>query len=259
TPFINKEKPTPVDEAASLAWFLENVFYKVASEIQAKIDNEMEVPAEEVKQLIELGFWPGGDRDGNPNVTADSTKKVANMLRTILFRCYYRDFRNVKRRITFRGVEKYLDILQDLFYENSFNPKENPEDETSKILDNLRSLKDVLQNEHDGLFVELIEDLTRKVLTFGCYFTTLDIRQDSSILRDTFNYLVTNNNQTGIVLDTIRESEEEKEKLIAFSELDLVHDETAAPLVADTLDVIRLLKDIQRAGSERAAQRFIIS
>jgi phosphoenolpyruvate carboxylase len=31
TPFINKEKPTPVDEAISLAWYLENVFYKVAS------------------------------------------------------------------------------------------------------------------------------------------------------------------------------------------------------------------------------------
>src|SRR5690606_26186381 len=67
TPFINKEKPTPVDEAASLAWFLENVFYKVASEIQSNIDSELEVPTEDVKQLIELGFWPGGDRDGNPN------------------------------------------------------------------------------------------------------------------------------------------------------------------------------------------------
>jgi len=67
TPFINKEKPTPVDEAASLAWFLENVFYKVASEIQSKIDSEMEVPVEEMRQLIELGFWPGGDRGTSPN------------------------------------------------------------------------------------------------------------------------------------------------------------------------------------------------
>ncbi|MGO1244448.1 MAG: phosphoenolpyruvate carboxylase [Sphingobacterium sp.] len=259
TPFINKQKPTPVDEAASLAWFLENVFYRVASEIQAKIDSEMEVPVEEVKQLIELGFWPGGDRDGNPNVTAESTKTVANMLRTILFRCYYRDFKNVKRRITFRGAEKYLDILQDLFYDNSFHPKENPEDETSIILDNLRALKEVLDTQHDGLFAELVEDLTRKVLTFGCYFTTLDIRQDSSILKDTFNYLVKNNNDTQLDLEMISNSEDEKEKTMPFTELDLTHNEQAEPLVADTLDVIRLLKDIQHAGSERAAQRFIIS
>ena len=119
TPFINKNKPTPVDEAASLAWFLENVFYKVASEIQSFIDDELDVDTEEVRQLIELGFWPGGDRDGNPNVSVESTKKVAALLRTILFRCYYRDFRIVRRRITFRGVEEYMENLQTLFYETA--------------------------------------------------------------------------------------------------------------------------------------------
>ncbi|MFD1771070.1 phosphoenolpyruvate carboxylase [Sphingobacterium suaedae] len=259
TPFINKQKPTPVDEAASLAWFLENVFYKVASGIQSKIDQEMEVPIEEVKQLIELGFWPGGDRDGNPNVTAESTKKVANMLRTILFRCYYRDFRIVKRRITFRGTEKNLDLLQDLFYENSFNPKDNPTDDTAIILENLNAVKDVLNNQHDGLFVELVEDLIRKVTTFGCYFTTLDIRQDSSILRQTFNYLVERHPETNLNLVQIQHSEEEKEKQIPFTEYALGYDEDADKLVIDTLQVIDLLKDIQRSGSERAAQRFIIS
>ncbi|WP_437918246.1 phosphoenolpyruvate carboxylase [Sphingobacterium sp. LRF_L2] len=259
TPFINKEKPTPVDEAASLAWFLENVFYKVASEIQSKIDSELEVPIEDVKQLIELGFWPGGDRDGNPNVTAESTRKVANMLRTILFRCYYRDFRIVKRRITFRGVEEYLDILQDIFYENSFNPVEHPTDDTAIILENLNAVKDVLNSRHNGLFVELVEDLIRKVITFGCYFTTLDIRQDSGILRKTFNYLLENNPETGIKLEDIVDSEQNKEKNITFSELHLGVDAQVDPLIQDTLQVIDLLKDIQRSGSERAAQRFIIS
>jgi len=28
TPFIKKEKPTPFDEAVSLIWYLENVFYE---------------------------------------------------------------------------------------------------------------------------------------------------------------------------------------------------------------------------------------
>ncbi|QBQ42163.1 phosphoenolpyruvate carboxylase [Sphingobacterium psychroaquaticum] len=258
TPFINKEKPTPIDEAASLAWFLENVFYKVASEIQSQIDNELEVPIEGVKQLIELGFWPGGDRDGNPNVTAESTKKVAAMLRTILFRCYYRDFRIVKRRITFRGVEKYLEVLQNLFYENSFNPQERPNDETATILENLNAVKDVLNQHHDGLFVELVEDLIRKVVTFGCYFTTLDIRQDSSILRNTFNYLVERNPDLGIAVGDL-ETEENKQKAITLSEKELSFGDDADALVVDTLSVIDLLKDIQKSGSERAAQRFIIS
>lgn len=259
TPFINKEKPTPVDEAASLAWFLENVFYKVASEIQSNIDSELELSTDDVTQLIELGFWPGGDRDGNPNVTVESTKKVASMLRTILFRCYYRDFRLVRRRITFRGTQKYLNLLQDLFYENSFNPAENPTDDTAKILENLNQVKEVLNTMHDGLFVELVEDLIRKVSTFGCYFTTLDIRQDSSVLRNAFNYLVERYPETGVDLQQVTTSEAEKEKNIPYTELSLGVDKDADKLVIDTLEVIELIKGIQKSGSERAIQRFIIS
>lgn len=260
TPFINKNKPTPVDEAASLAWFLENVFYKVASEIQAFIDDELDVDTEEVKQLIELGFWPGGDRDGNPNVSVDSTKKVAALLRTILFRCYYRDFRIVRRRITFRGVEEYMENLQTLFYENSFNPVEHPADETDNIITNLKAIKNVLEEYHNGLFVEIVDDLLRKVMTFGCFFTTLDIRQDSRILREATNYLIQHNQEkTGMPLDYLELSENDKQKALKFKELDLTVGEDADPLTKDTSGVIKLLKEIQRSGSERAAQRFIIS
>lgn len=260
TPFIKQQRPTPVDEAVSLAWYLENVFYKVTSGIQYKIDDALEVPSEDVKQLIELGFWPGGDRDGNPNVTVESTKKVAGMLRTILFRCYYRDFRIVKRRITFRGVEHYLDNLQGLFYTNSFHIVENPKDDTAEILENLNAIKDVLHSLHNGLFVELVEDLIRKVNTFGCYFTTLDIRQDSSVLRQTVNYLVQKYvAELDIKAEQFIGDEHAKQNAFPFNEAWLDYDDEAEPLIKDTIGVIRLLKDIQQSGGERAAQRFIIS
>src|SRR5690606_8702194 len=141
--------------------YLENVFYRVASEIQSKIDNELELPAQDVKQLIELGFWPGGDRDGNPNVTVESTKKVATMLRTILFRCYYRDFRIVKRRITFRGDEIYLDNLQQLFYNNSFNPSVTRNNDTEENRANHHDINEVLLESYDGLLKDVVEDLIR--------------------------------------------------------------------------------------------------
>lgn len=260
TPFIKKQRPTPVDEAVSLAWYLENVFYKVTSSILSKIDSELELPSDDVKQLVELGFWPGGDRDGNPNVTVESTSKVSTMLRTILFRCYYRDFRVIKRRITFHGVEEYLENLQELLYNNSFNVVENPVDETGTILENLTNIKKVLLEVHDGLFVELVDDLIRKVNTFGCFFTTLDIRQDSSILRNTIQYLVEKyGDRTGLDASVLEAEEAEKQKAFAFNEEFIPAEDDADALVKDTLGVIDLLKDIQKAGSERAAQRFIIS
>src|SRR5690606_25541892 len=145
------------------------------------------------------------------------------------------------------------------FYENSFNPVENPTNDTRKILENLNAVKEVLNTMHEGLFVELVEDLIRKVSTFGCYFTTLDIRQDSSVLRNAFNYLVERYPETGLDLEKIRASEADKEKEITFTELSLDVEKDADALVVDTLQVVKLIKDIQKSGSERAAQRFIIS
>ncbi|MBC7915555.1 MAG: phosphoenolpyruvate carboxylase [Pyrinomonadaceae bacterium] len=257
TPFFNKSKPTPVDEAVSLAWFLENVFYHVVSNLQKQIENEFDGPSFINKQLIELGFWPGGDRDGNPNVTSKSTQDVSEILREILFRCYYRDFKNLKRRITFRGVEQYMDRLQELFYQNSFMRVDEPRDLQPEILENLESIKNVLVKDHDGLFLNAIDDLIRKVRLFGCYFASLDIRQDSRVLRKTHQscrqYL---SNALPVGYDDL--PEQEKLKQLPFEEADCPCDRLD-DLSNDTLQTIRLMKDIQYAGGEKASHRFIIS
>jgi len=260
TPFLQKNKPTPVDEARSLVWFLEHVLYQVVSDIQAMADNNFDKRPEGERQLIELGFWPGGDRDGNPNVTVESTKEVSALLRTVLFRCYYRDFRTIKRRITFKGVEKYMAALQDLFYENSFNPSEQPQNVQNNILHNLNEVKRVLTHYHDGLFVDLIEDLIRKVKLFGTYFSTLDIRQDSGILRKTYGFLhQTFPEETQVDPQFEKLTEEEKVESFNFIETSLDITAIADPLIADTLATIRYMKQIQEAGGEKAVHRFIIS
>ena len=40
TPFFKKQKPTPYDEAVSLIWYLENVFYHSVSKIHNYIRNQ---------------------------------------------------------------------------------------------------------------------------------------------------------------------------------------------------------------------------
>lgn len=258
TPFIKKDKPTPVDEAASLAWFLENIFYQVMAGIQAQLDETLELG--QVNPILQLGFWPGGDRDGNPNVTTQSTRSVSRMLRTILFRCYYRDFRVIKRRITFRGVETYMDALQTLLYENSFNPARELRNETDTILKNLEAIKSVLVSDHNGLFVREVEDLIRKVHIFGCYFASLDIRQDSSILRKAFLHIRKRlGDQKGRLEDFEALSEAEKIKSISFEEYDLQGNRIEDERLSDTVSVIRYMKEMQVNSGKKAAHRFIIS
>lgn len=256
TPFLNKEKPTPVDEAVSLAWFLENVFYQVVSHIEATVDNNFDVP--DVNKLVQLGFWPGGDRDGNPNVTSDSTKEVFTLLRTVLFRCYYRDFRVLKRRITFRGVEEYMGNLQEIFYNNSFNPSEHSTNVKNEIIQNLESVRRVLKQYHNSLFIETVDDLLRKVKVFGCFFASLDIRQDSSVLRAAYQALYEKDSPNN-KLEINALSEEEKIKAIKFSEKDLKLEGPIDPLIEDSLTIIRNIKEMQLSGGEEAVHRFIIS
>lgn len=259
TPFIKKEKPTPVDEAISLAWFLENVFYPVISTIRKQLGSNFE-SLESKDQIIQLGFWPGGDRDGNPNVRVESTKEVSALLRTVLFRAYYRDFRVLRRRITFRGVEQYMNNLQSVLYDNSFNPADEPENVKPYIIENLEAIKDVLTERHNGLFTELVDDLALKVKTFGCYFASLDIRQDSSILRKAHQIVREQTYPNALNKEQFDDlSEQEKNGSLQFKETTLSLDNIDDPLVADTFDVIKYIKTMQKAGGELACHRFIIS
>jgi phosphoenolpyruvate carboxylase len=258
TPFFNKTSPTPVDEAVSLAWFMENIFYYAAASIQAKVDEEFDGSGNH--QVIELGFWPGGDRDGNPNVTPKSTEEVVVHLRKVLFRCYYREFKDLKKRITFRGVNQAMGALEKIFYQNAFNNNPKPQNQQTEILTHLSTVKEVLEKDHYSLFVNLVDSLIRKVKLFGCYFATLDIRQDSRVLRDVHRYCIENSTLKNLVDSTYYEmSEEDKLKAIQFTEINYSPLEDADKLVLDTLRTIRLMKDIQQSGGEKACQRFIIS
>jgi phosphoenolpyruvate carboxylase len=78
TGFINQDKPTPYDEAVSLCWYLENIFYQSIPEIIQSLCAGLNLPLSEWKndRLVVIGFWPGGDRDGNPFVTSEITRKL---------------------------------------------------------------------------------------------------------------------------------------------------------------------------------------
>src|SRR5690606_11089516 len=73
TAFLNQKKPTAFDEAINLIWFLENVFYTAVGNISAYLFSVL--PDLDLKKnpIVKMGFWPGGDRDVNPNVLTDTS------------------------------------------------------------------------------------------------------------------------------------------------------------------------------------------
>jgi len=104
-------------------WYLENILYPSIGNIYNYINREVfDNSYDGENPFIELGFWPGGDRDGNPFVNGETTLKVADALRSAIVVCYYRDIRKLKRRLTFTGVDQIIAQLEQQLYENVFQP-----------------------------------------------------------------------------------------------------------------------------------------
>ncbi|UII21511.1 phosphoenolpyruvate carboxylase [Fulvivirga ligni] len=257
TPFFKKEKPTPYDEAVNLIWFLRHRFYRAAGKIMSEFKAQFPQEVSETNPLIRLGFWPGGDRDGNPFVNVDITKRVATELRAGVLKVYYEDVHHLRSRLTFKGVANVLASLEAKISENLANPG-NPSTLTKEeIIATLKKIQDTLWEQHNGLFSEMVDDLLRKVELFGLYFASLDIRQDSSVHTELMSQV---SKKTSALPDNYTDlSDEEKIDII------LNIDQTADPsifeddLLKDTIRSVNTIREIQKQNGEDGCHRYIIS
>lgn len=256
TPFFNKEKPTPLDEAMSLVWFLENVFYEACGNIMVSLKSNFPGIVDASKPVIKMGFWPGGDRDGNPYVMYDTTLKVANALRGSILKCYYLQLRKMKRRLTFKGLEKLVDTLEEQLYNNIFIPGKVTSINKEYILDILNQMKEIILGEHDGLFLHLVENLIIKVQTFGLHFAKLDIRQDSSIHIKLIKQLI---DEKRIPAEYLKWDDEAKISWLTENAGEINLPEFKDPVLKDVFESMKAMQYIQESNGEEGCDRYIIS
>jgi phosphoenolpyruvate carboxylase len=255
TAFFKKQKPTPYDEAVSMIWYLENVFYNACGKIISFMKNQFPEATDESRPVIRMGFWPGGDRDGNPFVTASTTRKVADALRGAAIKCYYLDVRKLRRRLTFDGVESILQELEDKLYRNIFIPEYKVDISSGEILETLRRIREIIIYQHNGLFVQLLNGLINRVEVFGLFFATLDIRQDSSIHGKVMEAFAAEG-----ILPGAYPGLSNKEKMKVLTELDHQKDlEIKDALARETLESVGAISYIQRTNGEQGCNRYIIS
>lgn len=258
TPFFKKEKPTPYDEAVNLIWYLENVFYHSVGTIYKYIYHNIFKDKSIDNEIIELGFWPGGDRDGNPFVTAEITRKVAERLRRSVIRNYYKDLRNIKRRLTFPEVEPFVSELEIKLYNLSFLQKDDSI-LLDEFIEKLINIKQILIEKYQSLFVEKVDDLLHKIQIFGFHFATLDIRQDSrvhhSVIKDISRTL-----KGKILPENYGElSDKEQYECLVNAKGILNSGDFSDELTKQTIESIYAIKEIQKLNGERGANRYIIS
>lgn len=257
TPFLKKQKPTPFDEATSLIWYLENVFYQAIGKIITELQHTFPDDDLATENLVKMGFWSGGDRDGNPFVLVDTTVKVAKALRMAILRLYYSEVKNIKRRLTFSVVENLLLKLENKLYEEAFLNSGEPRLTKNEILGSLEHIRTTIIEKHNGLFVELIEELIFKVKLFGLHFASLDIRQDSSVHKNIYGQIA--ELTEALPADFAARSEEEKIDVLLTIDKEIDGELFDDPLTKDTFENIKAIKGIQRENGEAGCHRYIIS
>ena len=258
TPFFRKEKPSPYDEAALLSWYLSNVFYSAAGELVDRLAKSHPESVARNRELITIGFWPGGDRDGNPYVTIDTTRRVAERLRSSILKCYHDDIRSLKRRLSFRGLYEKLDTLDKTLQ------REVHADETRSSLhhaDLIRLLDEIeheLRERYQSLYLDELLSFRRKLQLFGFHFASLDIRQDSRVIRRTLDAVLAL--QPDVVpngFESLDETDQIRTLLQCRGSVDVSQLEDS--LIRDTAESTLVMRDIQRRNGERGCHRYIIS
>ncbi len=257
TGFINKEKPTPFDEAVSLCWYLENVFYKSAPAIVEQFLKGLSIPLDGWKndKLISIGFWPGGDRDGNPFVTSVITLQVAQRLRQGILRNYYQDIRQLKRRFTFEGVELLIQQIEKKLYDALYLEKGYTN--YTDLLNDLQAARKILVERHGSLFLDLLEQFILKVQLFGFHFTSLDIRQDGRKHEPVLRAILAKSGNEEAVFG-LAGDQDKINKLLA-TEVDDSSFEVADATIAETISSFKTIKTIQRQNGLQGCHRYIIS
>lgn len=255
TSLVNSKKPTPLDEAKNIIYYLRNVYYQAIGDMYSSIKENSGITDFDNPDIIKLGFWPGGDRDGNPFVTSSVTMDVADELRMNLMKCYYNELKELQKRLTFRGVEEILEKLSDSLYINMFDPaKFYSYDDILKPLLTARKL--LISNFHELHLAEL-DMLIDRVKIFKTHFATLDIRQNHSIHEKLIKEILINEKIISESLDEL--SKDELIDILLHKKLKPLKDNFDDDIVNDTVRNISQLRNIQKKNGEEGCKRYIIS
>ena len=211
---IRRERPTPVDEAKWGFATIEQSLWQAVPEMVRQLERELaeqglpQPPADWAP--VKLASWMGGDRDGNPNVTAPVTREVLLLARWMAADLYLRDVENLLAdlsmeaaseellaetgpshepyRVILRQVRQRLKLTRrqmEAQVENQPMPEGEGFLRREQLLAPLqridRSLREVgLGDIADGD----LKNTLRRLNCFGITLLRLDIRQESTRHRD---------------------------------------------------------------------------
>jgi phosphoenolpyruvate carboxylase len=185
----------------------------------------------ELPQILQYASWIGGDRDGNPNVTADITLETLGMLRKAAKRIFLDEIGFLRAHLSHSTdevpvsdelraqVEKsdFPKQAQDEMYRHFFNMIWDKLDREvyvtgADLLADLQLVYDSLKRNHGARVADgSLSRLMTKIRLFGLHLVPLDVREDARLHRVAMAELL---GYYGMVKDYANLPEEDKQTLL---------------------------------------------
>lgn len=220
---IRQQRPTPLDEAKWGFAVIENSLWHAVPEFLRQFDQKIQKHLNQSLPIdstpIQISSWMGGDRDGNPFVTAKVTHEVLLLSRWKIIDLYLSDINRLVSELSMTSCnetvsalsqhahEPYRAILKSLRtkLQNTLNALtaalEGQHTKHNNTIENIDEIWQPLhacyQSLHEcgmGIIADgPLLDTLRRIRCFGLHLVKLDIRQESTrhcdVLSEVTRYL----------------------------------------------------------------------
>ena len=216
TRLLRYSKLTVADEIENALSYYESTFLHEIPRIYAELEREL--GHHPVASFLRMGQWIGGDRDGNPNVSAQTLEYALRRQSEVALRHYLTEVHYLGGELSLsarlvdvspemlalaerspdtsehRMDEPYRRSLTGIYARLAATLKkltggeaarhavapQNPYDTAEEFLADLRVIQSSLAGHHGGVLVaQRLHPLIRAIEVFGFHLATVDLRQSS--------------------------------------------------------------------------------
>ncbi|CEG27030.1 phosphoenolpyruvate carboxylase [Bacillus sp. B-jedd] len=293
---LRDRKPTVIDEVRNGLYYFDHTLFDVLPDIHEEVEDCLDVyyPEEQwkVPTFLRFGSWIGGDRDGNPNVTADVTWETLKRHQRLVLKKYkdvlvelMKRFSHSTHRVKvseeliesiasdemkFLPEEKRWTVVEEP-YRRKFavmiertrqvGQSETGYQNAEELLSDLYMIRrSVYQHHPENRELKMLEKLIRQVELFGFHLATLDIRNHSGEHEAAITEIL---RKVRIADDYKALSEEEKQELLQKLLEDprpllLLH-EDYSPETREMLKVFQLIKRAHKEFGKQSISVYLVS
>jgi phosphoenolpyruvate carboxylase len=206
---VRRERPSPLDEVRSGLAVFEETLWDAVPQFCRSLDRTLRQVTGRGLPLdaapIRFGSWMGGDRDGNPSVTPDVTRRACLMARWTALWLYGRDVEELRFELSMSMAtaelrahaggahEPYRAVLRNLqrqltaereAVEEALAGRDLPHPaahlDEAAFVEPLRLCDRSLRETGNGIIADgRLTDVLRRAAAFGLTLVRLDVRQES--------------------------------------------------------------------------------